>query len=806
MKTKILTVLMLFCLSAGSLFANENEGDLVTGEITGKIIDGSSLEPIAFASVSLLQAEDLSLITGVISDDAGEFVIGKVPKGNYKLKVSFIGYKPRIIENISITRKDRIVSIDPTGLEADVVNLTEVSVTQERLKGEEKVDRTVFTINDDIRSASTSGVDLLKHIPSVSVDFQDNVTIEGQSDIQFFVDGVLRNKDFVAQLSPEVIDKVELITNPGVKYDSDISAVVNIVLKKNRRAGVNGSVLIPAALPDKLLLNPRGNIEFGNKNMRIYVGDRLHYERFKGSELLTTQIDNSFENPFYYEKRGEGFNSWQFNYMNYGVDIFLSEKTSLNLLGEWRSHKGVTDAYFSQHSTYSGENLTEYYESYQDNLDKSNNHFHSAFFRHTINDKGSEITAELNYYTQTGANDNTYTFHYFDPEDQVTELSTFDRYDRTENLRTTLEFKSDYSFFIKEIKNEAGIRLSERWMNNDFAVTNALNISELKNEEFHYTENWNAAYYNIMGKVNTFSWQAGVRLEYTGINIEDTTNITLMSLLPQVSLSQDLGNMQSVKLTFRRKLYKPGMSDLNPFTTWTDSLHVRIGNPDLRPAIENRLELSYSKNFGSNYLSPKLYFRYTENGIQDLSTIRPDGVTEISRANIGRDMEYGVGFSSAFQLFKFFRLNSNVAVYNREVSSNYDLSLDEDNQKISFRADGTALIFLPKEFVLVGVLQYQSPSISYQREFSRDLLFLIGVDKQIGEKMHFSAFYNPFIKDFKYSAVATNAPGYSEYWEGAVDVQHLFAIEFTYNFSYGGQVKKIERDVEYDKNNGGGKF
>jgi outer membrane receptor protein involved in Fe transport len=343
-------------------------------------------------------------------------------------------------------------------------------------------------------------------------------------------------------------------------------------------------------------------------------------------------------------------------------------------------------------------------------------------------------------------------------------------------------------------------------MDNTFTVTDASDINEVLLENFHYLENWNAAYYNLMGKVKNLSWQAGLRAEYSNITIEDTTKIPFFTLLPQASLNYSFGKSQSIKLVFRRQLYKPEIQDMNPFVNWTDSLHLRIGNPELKPAIQNKLELSYSKNFGSNFISPKLYFQYTQNGIQDLSSIRNDGVTEIQRANIGKTLEYGVSLSSAIQLFKICRLNANISVFNQEVSSNQGLSLDEDNQKWSYRTNGTLIFMLPKQFVLVGILEYRSPNIQYQREFSRDLLFLVGFDKQIGEKMKLSAFYNPFIKNFKYAAVKTEAPGYSEYWQGSVNVQNLFAIEFTYNFSYGGKVNKIERTVEYDRNDGGGRF
>ncbi len=177
-------------------------------------------------------------------------------------------------------------------IQEDYKKLEEAVIVGQRLKGEEKIDRTVFTINDDVRKASTTALDALKHIPSVTVDFQNNVTLEGSSNIQFYVDGILRNKEYVAQIKPEQIDKVELITNPGVKYDADVSGVINILLKKEKRSGVSGSVKIPIPHPTKIVAEPSANIEYGNQKFRVYIGDQLHFERFHGKEIITTEVDN----------------------------------------------------------------------------------------------------------------------------------------------------------------------------------------------------------------------------------------------------------------------------------------------------------------------------------------------------------------------------------------------------------------------------------------------------------------------------------------------------------------------------------
>jgi len=798
------SLIVFLCLITMGAYAED--GDNSTGEIKGKIIDESSRKPVSYASVALISTNDGSLVTGVISNENGEYLLGNVPYGEYNIKVSYLGYKASTVENINLSRKNKIVEVTTMNLATEVTELDQVTVSKERLKGEEKIDRTVFTINDDIRKVSSTGIDVLKHIPSVTVDFQDNVSLEGQSDIQYYVEGIMRNKDFIAQLDPEMIDKIELITNPGVKYDSDISAVINIVLKKVKRSGINGMVQVPVTHPDKAIFNPMANIEYGNQKFRIYLGDRLHYERFKGSESLYTELDESNPNPYSFEKYSTGYKSWQSNYMNYGIDFFISENTSLNLLGEWQRQRGLSTDYFSTNSTYQNDELSSYHESYQDSKNTYDNQYFSAFFKHNINDKGSEISAELSYYTQRGDNNNEFTeVHYF-VDDLDNPYDTLFRSDLTKSLRNTLELRADYSFVIKNVKNETGIRVSELWMNNDFTNIYLNETPESELDKFEYTESRRAMYYNATGKIKQINWQIGVRGEYSYINIYDSLNVKFTNLLPQVSISRNFEKGQSLKLTFRRKLLRPSIQDLNPFETWGDSLHMRKGNPELKPALENRFELVYSKNFESNFLAPKVYLRYTKNGIHDLTVINEQGVTEITRANIGNELEYGVGLVAAFQFFKIWRLNGNFAVYNREISTDQQLSLTDNDQKVSYRISGSTIVQLPKKFSVMGFAQYNSPNISYQRLHSRDFLFLFGVEKQISEKAKISAMYNPFIKNFTYGDVVTRSQGYYEHWAGNVDVHHLFMIEFTYNFSYGGKVNKINRTVEYEKGNEGGAF
>jgi hypothetical protein len=802
LQTVIAAGICLAILSLQPGFAADAEPD--NGSITGVVVDDSTSGPVSYASVALLSAADSSLLTGMITDETGKFIFEKIPYGKYNLRVTFIGYKTITVKDLEVTKDKKIVDLQKLNLVEDYRSLSEAVIVGQRLKGEEKVDRTVFTLNDDVRKASTSALDALKHIPSVTVDFQKNVTLEGQSNIQFYVDGVQRNKDYVAQIRPEMIDKIELITNPGVKYDADISGVINIVLIKESRYGVSGSIKVPIPYPGKVVADAGGNLEYGNARFRLYVGDQLHFERFNGSEILTTEVDGA--HPYYFKKTGQGINSWQNNYMNYGIDWFIDEKTSLNFMGEWRNWKGVADNYLSDSKVYIEDSLDQYVKTGMNTLDKSDNYYFSLFFLKKLKKEGNEVRLEGYYNRQTGKAESDYTDTYIDTEDLSTINSTIDRTNVTNNLRNNGELKADFTFMLKNVKNETGLRSYIADMNSRFSSEYTVeDITDGYNETFSYLETRQTAYYNTSGKVKKTTWQAGLRGEYSWLDINSVATNDYAVLLPQVSFNQSLPKDQSMKITYRKQVFRPSINNLNPFEVYTDSLHMRKGNPDLEPALENRFELSYTKNFKSNYLSPKAYFRYTRNGIQDVTMLTDEGITMITQENIGKNMEYGISINTALQLMKRWRLNANFSVFNRIYKTDEAATGHSKEEMVSYRFNFSNIVTLPKDYTLFMFANYGSPNISYQREFSRDMLVIFGGEKKFSEKFSFEVFYNPFIKDFMYSKVITSAPEYRESWEGHVEVSHLFCFTLHYSFNKGGsKISKIDRAVEYERNEGKG--
>jgi len=802
MRYLIIIIISIFITSTGFSNTVDPIAEKPIGSISGKVIDKDTKEPVSFATVALYKYNDTTkIIKGVVTDTDGIYTFSELPIGKYDIKVSYVGYNPIIIKEVKVDRSKSDLNLENIEMYENIAAISEVEIIQERIKGEEQIDKTVYTVNKQVRDASSSGLDMLKNIPAVSVDFQENVTLEGQSNILFYVDGIERNKDFIAQLDPKLIDKIEIISNPGVKYSADISGVINIVLIKEPRHGIHGSVKMDIPHPEIVLFNPRGNIEYGNQNFRTFIGARSHVEKFNGKTYYTKNI-NDISNPYYLEINGNGINKWANTTANYGFDWFVNDNTSLNFYSELRFHSGLEKDYVYKESTFINNTLNDYQVNKKQGDDKGFSSFYSLFYKKKMNEKGSELTLEGNYYNYNGLQEADFSYTEYNPQNISEEISFNDYIETIDNNRNNSKVKLDYTLVHDKIKQEMGYRFYYQWMNNDKLTAQkdfaTYIFNEIESEQFSYDELRNIAYYSITGGIKDFTIQGGFRFENSIIGIPKKKDININLFLPQFKISYKINKTQSLKLSYRKQVNRPNIRDLNPFEIFVDSTTKRIGNPELRPAIKDGAEIVYSINFNNNYISPKLYYNYSKNNIAQNSIIQDD-ITYIYQDNIMDRYQIGIALYGAIQLQKWWRINFYLSSFERIIKNQ-----GTQENKISHRAYINNIFMLPKDFSIYAWISYNSPYIEYQRVHSRDILFMTGIEKKISKKAKLSAFYNPFIKDFTYQRVKTTYGNNYEDWRGSLSIQHAFTIEFTYNFSYGKKVNKIKRSTEYEQDGSGG--
>jgi hypothetical protein len=316
-------VVLLLCFN--SVFAQS-----LTGVITGKVVDVASKKPIDFANIALINSVSKKAIKSAQSDANGSFTLANVPEGNYTLRISFVGYKPYQKDSIAISPAKLSISLGSLWLAPSKANfLKEVTVQAQRSNMTLGVDRKVFNVEQSLVSEGGSATDLLANVPTVAVDIDGNVSLRGSGSVRILIDGkpsAIGGGDIATvlqSLPASSIETIELITNPSSKYDAEgQTGIINIVLKKNKKIGINGAAALSAGTQENY--NANTNLSYRDRKVNIYG----NYSFRNGS-----RIGGGFNNISFINN-GQTFNSSNGernnigNSAKVGMDFYLDKNTT----------------------------------------------------------------------------------------------------------------------------------------------------------------------------------------------------------------------------------------------------------------------------------------------------------------------------------------------------------------------------------------------------------------------------------------------------------------------------------------------
>lgn len=771
-----------------SLFAGVSAMAQTSHKVSGKLLALNNNQPVEFATVSLYNLSDSSLVTGVISDNAGNFAINGIAKGNYYLKVSYMGYKPMIRNNVSLSDAAPEYIAGDIALEEDVKAIKEVTIEGERLKGTTEVDKIVYAVTPKASSIAHSGLELLRQVPAVQVDFQNNLTLEGSSNVMILVDGKQRDKDYLAQLDPSLVDKVEVMTNPSAKYDASIDGVINIILKKNNRLGYSARIEAEIPLGNRFS-NSSANFDMGLGPLRVYASAYLHAERF---DLYNDLNRNSA--AIRLSTKGAGTGEWTYMGINYGLDYTLDKNNTLSLYANYRPKTGSSRESLDANEILKNGTFLSFDSAYSKNHDKTTSQYYSLFYKHNFAKPSQELTLDLNYNFYTANTDNFYSIQYFS-QDKTTYLGNkIGRTERIRNDKDAFGVKLDYSQPLSDkTKLYIGYNGYFQKFNNVFITE-----SDVTPENFNYTEARHAFYGSLSGSVQSFTWQTGLRYELSAIEINDATNIQYDCFLPNISLQQKLSKTKTLKLNYRRSIQRPSIYDLNPFVNRIDSITTSHGNPALDPSYSNKVELNFSMQLGSSFITPGVYYTYYTNNFYRITAVNADGTSENFTENIGNGFEYGFNFSGSVKISKKIQFNPYFAVFSKNYAAVDPYGIKKAD-KISYRTNFTIITNITEKLLFFTYFQYNSPYISSQKTTKRDPIYVFGLERNLFKnnkgKVSLTVI-NPFMKRFSVDNSITESVGYFQEQDIQVDVQPLMTVKFSYSFNKGQELKKIDRKRE----------
>ena len=502
----------------GVIFCGEPSFSQKFTTVTGRLYDQVADQPLPYANIILLRQADKSLAEGTSSDTGGYFRLDHIEAGSYLLQVSMMGYTT--ISREVLLKEDVPFEAGVLLMQEQTTELKEVNIAGFRSKGKTDQDKTVFYMTGKIYEASQSGADALRYIPGIRMDLLQNISLDGSRNILLLIDGRESEMSFVRQIDAHDIDRVEIMSTPPARYDAEVTGVINIILKKDKKPGLFGHILldIPTA-PQVMYARPSANLNFSFRNIHIYgsySGEMICGDLY---DHTTRTIAVKTKYDLYVRQK------YVSHQCDLGLDYFVTKKDQLR----FRAYYNPGSASYSGSAVALSEgefaiNSTSGYER----SDRNRQTYYSVFYQHRFNEKGSELTLDI-------INTNLRS-------EQITDFTaveipggsgTFQN--KLEPGQNSLSVRIDGRLPLNK-KLELGIGSRMKWQHM-FDATNEFDYSDLV-----------CAVYTTMGFTHEkYDWTIGIPVEDARSEFKDDFENHVLSVLPNVSLNFKLPAKQNIR-------------------------------------------------------------------------------------------------------------------------------------------------------------------------------------------------------------------------------------------------------------------
>jgi ferric enterobactin receptor len=755
---RLLTVFFLVLALRASSQSPVNES--FPGGISGIVLDSLSKQPIEYSTISLFEDGITKAVNGSLSNAQGKFKLGLEKTGYFDILVESIGYVPFSIHHILID-KSSFKNLGKIFLAKKITNLQAVTITQSQKLIENKIDKMVFNAEKDLTSQGGVATDILKKIPQVSVDVDGNVELAGSTSIRFLIDGKPSTAfgsnivDVLQSIPSSQIKSIEVITNPGAKYDAEgLGGIINIILKHSMVKGINGNLSLTAASRNEnasLNFNARnGNIGvnvFLNGNYRIPVNTATVSNRMSQDTGSKTQVSLEQDGSSRFSRFGieSGFS----------VDYTPWKKNNFNLSFSSNSFGSKSDGYLNQDqitSDYNNNPLSELLT-----LSQTQNSFRfretnvSLDYKKTFDKEDQEL--DIGFHSSFGTN------HYGSVNNQSTvpgDSLFYGTNNDNPGKEVETEFVVDYTQPItKKVNWGLGGKMQFRDIH---STSNVLSLqpdsgtylydSTLSNY-LHYQQGVYALYTELSFPVATwFDAKLGLRYERTEISTffsnvsQQIPEPGYNTFVPSIFLSRKLNEQQSIRLSYSKRISRPDYRDLDPFINTTDPNNFVAGNPYLKPEIGNRFELgwNYDLNAGGSFMISAFY-RTSQNDIQPYIVYYPSlpvgdtiyyNVAVSTKENIGLEKNLGMNLFSDLHFGNKFNVRTNLFFFHRETINALDPGLNAHswNYRVNMNLSYNFSTTLAGEFFA----NFNSPRNELQGKYPSFSSYTFAFRKQIWKK------------------------------------------------------------------------
>tara|TARA_R110001583_G_scaffold31233_3_gene107051 strand:+ start:747 stop:3137 length:2391 start_codon:yes stop_codon:yes gene_type:complete len=646
--------LLLLLIILPPIISFSQEKNKTTFTISGKIVDAATKKPLEDATVIFKSIDSNTIKCGGITNARGNFSID-VEKGIYNASVKYISYKEK---KINIATINRDLNIGTVELETDTEYLDAIEIISEKKTIEFKRNKQVYNVAKDLSSGGATATEILSNIPSVSVDPEGNIKLRGQSNVGVMIDGKtssLTKGEALKSLPAGSIENIIVITNPGASYKASYAGVINIILKKGKDIGLNGSITATGGYKDYY----GGLLTLNNKTKKINFFTNASY--FHRNPVTMASYENEYflngTTTSFLNENTETNSNDKGIYSTIGVEFYLSDKTFLTSKFDYTNinNKSKTDAksyFFDSNRLPTSFNNRNFNRNLDDEIYEV-----SLDFEHNFNKEGQQLIASIIYtndeelYINNSTNTN----------------SSFLSESYTEN--NILETTNIDAKFVNPIKETSTLTLGYYGEFSNIPFTYE-GISPYSNILFK--SKTNAAFVSFENQGEKFYYELGLRGEQTNFDINyETTTINntkdFNNLFPSVYLEYNFNDSKNLSFNYSKKIFSPGYFELMPYEQKFSATNSYIGNENLNPFYVDKLNLTYMYSKNKLTISSSLFYDYYKDWMEIVTyetgeTI--DGVNKLITTidNVGNVDYYGLDFTTSYKPNNIINFTSNIFV------------------------------------------------------------------------------------------------------------------------------------------------
>lgn len=683
MKSVTLSLLLLLLSACIVAFGQSPTKHTINGQV--KTAAG---QPLEFVTMLLVQASDSTkLVKGAISDANGAYTFENVTPGQYRIGAQQVGFAKTYSKPFAVDATQSSVAGPELTLAEESKNLSEVKVVAKKPFIEQQVDRTVVNVENSIVSSGNTALEVLEKAPGVTIDRQnDQIQLKGKAGVIVMIDGkqtylsVQEVSNLLKNTPSDNIEKIEIITNPGSKYDaSGNSGIINIKMKRDKNFGTNGTAILGAGVGRFEKTNASINLNHRQGKMTSFGSVNARYGRSFQMNDISRVIPLQGQTSYFDQ------NSYRVNFsrnVNFraGFDYNLTRKSTVGAVltgfsNLWAQPNGINTSYISNAN---GE-VTLVPTTNIRSENRWNNITGNVNYKYDFDGKGRELTADADYSRFNADNLNDMTTRFYNAAGA--EVQGAQRFRNPMMAEINIwAAKADYVHPTKKGKIEAGVKSSLVSTDNDMRYFDIIDNREVVNtnqtNRFQYNENINAAYTNFATRLNKkTNLQAGLRMEHThsegkSVTLNQTVTRDYVNLFPTVHVSRQLDTNHVLNVSYSRRIDRPSYQDLNPFKFYLDKYTYQEGNPYLRPQLTHSVEMTHV--YKSAFSTTLGYSRTNDVIFREVPGQNPaDSTTFVMTQNMRLQQNVNLTLSFPVQVRKWWMMQNNITALYNNIDAEY---------------------------------------------------------------------------------------------------------------------------------------